>query len=110
MPAPVVLPRPPALESRFIVPLLAQEASYFAASARIESFVARSMSLSHYERRGVSQSNHTQLRFFPAFRLRGAALLFCRVHIVHEAGVAASRPPGGGFRPGLALRGEFGVA
>ena len=45
MPVPVVEPMPPdARELRLVVPLLAQEASYFAASAKIESLVASSIS------------------------------------------------------------------
>jgi hypothetical protein len=44
MPEPVVEPTPrDARELRFVVPLLAQEASYFAASARIASFFASSI-------------------------------------------------------------------
>src|ERR1700742_1972646 len=43
MPAPVVEPIPPSREVRLLVPLLAQDASYFAASARMESFVETSM-------------------------------------------------------------------
>ena len=47
MPMPgAVEPRPlPSLESRISVPLEAQEASYFAASARISSLRCRSMVL-----------------------------------------------------------------
>lgn len=37
MPMPSVDPNPPLRESRRVVPLLAQEASYFAASDRIAS-------------------------------------------------------------------------
>jgi hypothetical protein len=44
MPEPVVEPSPPeARELRLLVPLLAQEASYFAASASTASFVVSSM-------------------------------------------------------------------
>ena len=44
MPVPVVEPIPPEVrELRLFVPLLAHEASYFAASARMESFLASSM-------------------------------------------------------------------
>ena len=44
MPAPVVDPSPVVpRELRFVVPLLAQDASYFAASAKIESFCCKSI-------------------------------------------------------------------
>lgn len=39
---------PPVRESRLVVPLLAQEASYFAASARIDSLVGRSIQVLNY--------------------------------------------------------------
>ena len=45
MPVPVVEPTPPWRELRLIVPLLAQDASYLAASARIESFVPKSINM-----------------------------------------------------------------
>jgi len=38
MPVPIVDPSPPARELRLVVPLLAQDASYFAASTRIARF------------------------------------------------------------------------
>ena len=44
MPAPVVEPTPASRELRLFVPLLAHEASYLAASARMESFAATSTS------------------------------------------------------------------
>ncbi len=49
-------PRPPAvLEVRFVVPLLAQEASYFAASARIASFLDNSIEDSTHKTRDLLQ-------------------------------------------------------
>src|ERR1700712_3773716 len=61
MPTPVVLPKPPSARARF-EPLLAQEASYLAASARMRSFCCTSIfAYSSMRRSDVSMENRGQI-------------------------------------------------